>query len=103
CIVGVRHDAVGPVRLVDDLRGQHLLTQSPACDAGRVVIDGGRPSMPTDRPRIALLAAPETSPSVQYGLYDVLLSTGAVYPDMTTAEPGDALLDVAIRADTRQS
>ena len=31
-----------------------------------------------------------------YGLYDVLLSVGAVYPDMTTGEPGDALLDVRI-------
>jgi transcriptional regulator GlxA family with amidase domain len=50
----------------------------------------------TVRPRIALLAAPETSPSVLYGLYDVLLSAGAVYPDMTTGEPGEALLDVLI-------
>jgi transcriptional regulator GlxA family with amidase domain len=50
----------------------------------------------THRPRIALLAAPETSPSVLYGLYDVLLSAGAVYPDMTTGEPGEALLDVSI-------
>ena len=49
----------------------------------------------TDRPRFALLAAPETSPSVLYGLYDVLLSAGAVYPDMTTGEPGEALLDVS--------
>jgi len=56
--------------------------------------------MPTDRPRIALLAAPETSPSVLYGLYDVLLSTGAVYPDMTTGEPGEALLDVSIVSST---
>ena len=31
-----------------------------------------------------------------YGLYDVLLSVGAVYPDMTTGEPGEALLDVRI-------
>lgn len=52
------------------------------------------------RPRIALLAAPETSPSVLYGLYDVLLSVGAVFPDMTTGEPGDALLDVSIVAAT---
>ena len=48
------------------------------------------------RPVIALIAAPETSPSVLYGLYDVLLSVGAVYPDMTIGEPGDALLDVRI-------
>ena len=36
------------------------------------------------RPLIALLAAPETSSSVLYGLYDVLVSAGAVYLDMTT-------------------
>jgi transcriptional regulator GlxA family with amidase domain len=54
----------------------------------------------TRRPRIALLAAPETSPSVLYGLYDVLLSVGAVFPDMTTGQPGDALLDVLIVAAT---
>ena len=54
----------------------------------------------TRRPRIALLAAPETSPSVLYGLYDVLLSVGAVFPDMTTGQPGDALLDVWIVAST---
>ena len=52
------------------------------------------------RPRIALLAAPETSPSVLYGLYDVLLSVGAVFPDMTTGVPGDAILDVSIVAAT---
>ena len=51
-------------------------------------------------PRIALLVAPETSPSVLYGLYDVLLSVGAVFPDMTTGQPGDALLDVSIVAAT---
>jgi transcriptional regulator GlxA family with amidase domain len=50
------------------------------------------------RPRVALLAAPETSPFVLYGLYDVLLSVGAVFPDMTTGRPGDALLDVQIVA-----
>jgi len=58
--------------------------------------------MPAHRPRIALLAAPETSASVLYGLYDVLLSAGAVYPDMTTGEPGEALLDVSIVAARRE-
>jgi transcriptional regulator GlxA family with amidase domain len=58
--------------------------------------------MPAYRPRIALLAAPETSASVLYGLYDVLLSAGAVYPDMTTGEPGEALLDVSIVAARRE-
>ncbi len=48
------------------------------------------------KPCVALLASPKTTPSVLFGLYDVLLSVGAVYPDMTVGEPGDALLDVMI-------
>jgi len=56
----------------------------------------------TRRPRIALLVAPETSASVLYGLYDVLLSVGPMWPDMTAAEPGDALLDVSIVAATAE-
>jgi len=48
------------------------------------------------RPRIALLAAPETSASVLYGLYDVLLSVGPMWPDMLAAETADNLLDVSI-------
>ena len=50
------------------------------------------------KPLIALLAAAETSPSVLYGLYDVLYSVGAVYPDMTMGEPGPDALDVRIVA-----
>jgi transcriptional regulator GlxA family with amidase domain len=50
----------------------------------------------TRQPRIALLAAPETSASVLYGLYDVLLSVGPMWSDMTAAEPADALLEVRI-------
>lgn len=52
------------------------------------------------RPSVALLATPETSPSVLYGLYDVLLSVGAVYADMTTGQPEECLLDIKIVADT---
>lgn len=48
------------------------------------------------KPLIALLAAPETSASVLYGLYDVLQSAGAVYPDMVTGRPGDEMLDIRI-------
>ena len=55
--------------------------------------------MTTSRqPRIALLVAPETSASVLYGLYDVLQSVGPMWPDMTAAASGDALLDVLIVA-----
>ena len=56
----------------------------------------------TPKPVIALLATAETSPSVLYGLYDVLLSVGAVFPDMTTGAPGDALLDIRIAAAGRE-
>ena len=49
-----------------------------------------------ERPLIVLLAAAETSASVLYGLYDVLLSVGAVFPDMTAGTPGDETLDVQI-------
>ncbi|MGB5215118.1 MAG: helix-turn-helix domain-containing protein [Anderseniella sp.] len=48
------------------------------------------------KPLIVLLAAPETSASVLYGLYDVLQFVGAVYADMVTGTPGDELLDVRI-------
>jgi len=48
------------------------------------------------KPLILLLAAPETSASVLYGLYDILLSVGAVYSDMVSGSPGDELLDIKI-------
>ncbi len=51
---------------------------------------------PKTKPLIVLLAAPETSASVLYGLYDVLQFVGAVYADMVTGTPGDELLDVRI-------
>ena len=43
------------------------------------------------KPRVALFAAPESSPAILFGLYDVIGTVGAVYPDMTIGEPGDAL------------
>jgi hypothetical protein len=54
------------------------------------------------QPRIALLVAPETSASVLFGLYDVLLSVGPMWPDMTAADPCDALLEVPIVAASRE-
>jgi transcriptional regulator GlxA family with amidase domain len=54
------------------------------------------------RPRIALLAAPESSASVLYGLYDILSTVGPMWPDMTAAQPGDALLDVVIVGTTAE-
>jgi transcriptional regulator GlxA family with amidase domain len=55
------------------------------------------------KPIVALLASPETSPSVLYGLYDVLYTAGAVYPDMTLGEPGEEALDVRIVAASAES
>lgn len=54
------------------------------------------------RPRVLLFAAPETSAAVLYGLYDVLSSVGAAWPDMTSASVGDPLLDVRIVAATAE-
>ena len=53
------------------------------------------------KPRVGLFAAPETSPAILFGLFDVLGSVGAVYPDMTTGVEGEALLDVRIVAADR--
>src|SRR6056297_3457879 len=50
------------------------------------------------RPRIDVLVAPQSSPSVLYGLLDVLGSVGAMYPEMTTGVPGEAALDVRVVA-----
>ena len=55
-------------------------------------MDGGA------KPRVGLFVAPESSPAIVFGLFDVLSSVGAVYPDMTTGEPGEALLDVVLVA-----
>lgn len=54
------------------------------------------------RPRIDVLAAPQSSPSVLYGLLDVLGSVGAMYPEMTTGVPGEEALEVrVVAADAR--
>ena len=52
----------------------------------------------TRRPLVCLIASTETSPSVLYGLYDVLSTAGAIYGEMTTGKPGDEVLDVRIVA-----
>lgn len=50
----------------------------------------------SSKPLITILAAPETSPLVLYGLYDVLYSVGSVFPDMTLGEPREDALNVRI-------
>lgn len=47
-------------------------------------------------PRICLLAAAESSPSVLFSLYDVLSTAGAVYSELTSGTPGEKILDVRI-------
>jgi len=47
-------------------------------------------------PTIALLAAENSSPSVLYGLFDVLYSVGAVFLDMTAGKPGPESMQVKI-------
>ena len=51
-----------------------------------------------DRPLIVLLASPETSPLVLYGLFDVFASVGSGYMEMITGVPGEDVLDVKIVA-----
>ena len=53
-------------------------------------------SMASRRPTIVLLTAPSTSAAVLYGLYDVLMSAGTVFSDMTLGKPGSESLDVRI-------
>ncbi len=54
------------------------------------------------KPSIALLATPESSPSVLYGMYDVLLSVGAVFSDLTTGQPEECLFNIKIVADSEK-
>ncbi len=51
-----------------------------------------------EKPRIYLLASPQTSASVLYGLFDVLGNVGADYEDMLGGTVGDSLLEVQIVA-----
>lgn len=51
-----------------------------------------------DKPQICLLASPQTSASVLYGLFDVLANVGADYEDMLGGTVGDTLLEIQIVA-----
>ena len=53
----------------------------------------------TLRPKILLLASHATSAMVLYGLYDVLTTVGAVYPELVKGAPERELLDVQIVSD----
>ena len=61
------------------------------------VANHGDAFMTADKlPKISLLVSAESSPSVLYGLYDVLLSAGVDFSDLTIGEPGEKLIDVGI-------
>lgn len=59
-------------------------------------------STPANPPRVYLLAAVETSPSVLYGLVDVLGAAGVVYPEVTRGTPGEPIFDVRVVAATSE-
>jgi transcriptional regulator GlxA family with amidase domain len=48
--------------------------------------------------RICLLATTETSPSLLYGLFDVLTTAGSIVPEMLLGKPGHQLFEVPIVA-----
>jgi hypothetical protein len=52
------------------------------------------------RPRLYLLASPETSPLVLYGLLDVLGTVGELYSELTAGRPGEPVFDVRLTAAT---
>lgn len=56
----------------------------------------------TARPKVYLLASPETAPSVLFGLYDVLSTTGIMFDELVVGKAGEALLEVYITARSRQ-
>ena len=48
--------------------------------------------------RICLLTTPETSPSLLYGLFDVLTTAGSIVPEILLGKPGHQLFEVSIVA-----
>ena len=53
---------------------------------------------PDGRLRLDLLAFPETSPLVLFGLREVFRAAGIVYPEVTSGQPGEPLLDTRVVA-----
>jgi len=56
----------------------------------------------SNKPQICLLTSTETSPGVLYGLYDILSTVGAAYPDMISGITDEELLDVKIVAKSKK-
>jgi transcriptional regulator GlxA family with amidase domain len=79
------------VRLPD--RGTNVQTARPA-DQGGIGPEGGKSAMAASRPpvTVAVLAFPETTASVVYGLYDLFISAGRDWGFIVSGEPGPELL-----------
>lgn len=56
----------------------------------------------SSKPQICLLTSAETSAGVLYGLYDVLSTVGAAYPDMVSGITDKELLDIKIVARSKK-
>jgi len=56
------------------------------------------PPPPDRRLRLDLLAFPETSPLVLFGLREVFGAAGVVYPEVTSGQPGEPLFDIRVVA-----
>ena len=56
------------------------------------------PPPPDRRLRLDLLAFPETSPLVLFGLREVFGAAGVVYPEVTSGQPGAPLFDIRVVA-----
>ena len=55
-----------------------------------------------EKPQICLLTSAETSPGVLYGLFDILSTVGAAYPDMVSGITDKELLDIKIVARSKK-
>ena len=69
---------------------------------GKTDKDARKMTVPEPKPLIVLFAAENTSPSVLYGLYDVLTTTGAAWPEMIDGSPGPQQLDIRIVGPTAE-
>jgi transcriptional regulator GlxA family with amidase domain len=52
--------------------------------------------------KTSVLAFPETAGWMLYGMYDVLNTVGALWPELTTGEPGEPRFEVRIVAATKE-
>ena len=53
--------------------------------------------------KVDILAAPETTGSVLYGLYDLLMLPGTAWPRIVLSKPGEPLMEIRIVARTKEA